>query len=130
MEYVFLYDAIGLSKARNNAYRHGVYESSIKYVAADGADGGYLRGMITPDVIEGKRTERATVTIFDSAGKRVNEISSSDMPIKEFNQTISELKAQYGFYKCHTFDNKDEAKAYVEKQKEDNTRKAKRKTAD
>ncbi len=130
MEYVSLYDAIGLSKARNNAYRHGVYESSIKYVAADGADGGYLRVMITPDVIEGKRTERATVTIFDSAGNRVNEISSSDMPIKEFNQTISELKAHYGFYKCHIFDKKDEAKAYVEKQKEENTRKAKRKTAD
>lgn len=129
-EYVSLYDAIGFSKARANAMQHSVFESSIKYIAADGADGGYIRVVITPDVIEGKRTEKAVVTVYDNEGKKVTEFSSSDMTIKEFNRSISELKAEYGFYKCQSFGLREEAEKYVEKQKEEKTKKVRRQVSD
>ena len=110
--------------------QHSVFESSIKYIAADGADGGYIRVVITPDVIEGKRTEKAVVTVYDNEGKKVTEFSSSDMTIKEFNRSISELKAEYGFYKCQSFGLREEAEKYVEQQKEEKTKKIRRQVSD
>lgn len=129
-EYVSLYDAIGFSKARSRAMQANVFESSIRYIAADGADGGYVRVVITPDVIDGKRTEKAVVTVFDETGKEVSEISSKDMSTKEFNRSISELKAEYGFYKCHTFDSREEAEGFVAKQREEKVKKVRRQTSD
>lgn len=129
-EYMSLYDAIGFSKARSRAMQANVFESSIRYIAADGADGGYVRVVITPDVIDGKRTEKAVVTVFDETGKEVSEISSQDMSIKEFNRSISELKAEYGFYKCHTFDSREEAEDFVAKQREEKVKKVRRQTSD
>ncbi|MBR5943344.1 MAG: hypothetical protein IKZ94_00160, partial [Lachnospiraceae bacterium] len=125
-----LYDAIGFSKARSRAMQANVFESSIRYIAADGADGGYVRVVITPDVIDGKRTEKAVVTVFDETGKEVSEISSKDMSTKEFNRSISELKAEYGFYKCHTFDSREEAEDFVAKQREEKVKKVRRQTSD
>ena len=129
-EYMSLYDAIGFSKARSRAMQANVFESSIRYIAADGADGGYVRVVITPDVIDGKRTEKAVVTVFDETGKEVSEISSKDMSTKEFNRSISELKAEYGFYKCHTFDSREEAEDFVAKQREEKVKKVRRQTSD
>ena len=129
-EYMSLYDAIGFSKARSRAMQANVFESSIRYIAADGADGGYVRVVITPDVIAGKRTEKAVVTVFDDSGKEVSEISSKDMSIKEFNRSVSELKAEYGFYKCHTFDSREEAEGFVAKQREEKVKKVRRQTSD
>ena len=129
-EYVSLYDAIGFSKARSRAMQANVFESSIRYIAADGADGGYVRVVITPDVIDGKRTEKAVVTVFDETGKEVSEISSKGMSIKDFNRSISELKAEYGFYKCHTFDSREEAEGFVSKQREEKVKKVRRQTSD
>ena len=129
-EYMSLYDAIGFSKARSRAMQANVFESSIRYIAADGADGGYVRVVITPDVIDGKRTEKAVVTVFDETGKEVSEISSKDMSIKDFNRCISELKAEYGFYKCHTFDSREEAEGFVAKQREEKVKKVRRQTSD
>ena len=129
-EYMSLYDAIGFSKARSRAMQANVFESSIRYIAADGADGGYVRVVITPDVIDGKRTEKAVVTVFDETGKEVSEISSKDMSTKEFNRCISELKAEYGFYKCHTFDSMEEAEGFVAKQREEKVKKVRRQTSD
>ena len=129
-EYMSLYDAIGFSKARSRAMQANVFESSIRYIAADGADGGYVRVVITPDVIDGKRTEKAVVTVFDETGKEVSEISSKDMSTKEFNRCISELKAEYGFYKCHTFDSREEAEGFVAKQREEKVKKVRRQTSD
>lgn len=129
-EYMSLYDAIGFSKARSRAMQANVFESSIRYIAADGADGGYVRVVITPDVIDGKRTEKAVVTVFDETGKEVSEISSKDMSTKDFNRCISELKAEYGFYKCHTFDSREEAEGFVAKQREEKVKKVRRQTSD
>ena len=129
-EYMSLYDAIGFSKARSRAMQANVFESSIRYIAADGADGGYVRVVITPDVIDGKRTEKAVATVFDETGKEVSEISSKDMSTKEFNRCISELKAEYGFYKCHTFDSREEAEGFVAKQREEKVKKVRRQTSD
>ena len=129
-EYMSLYDAIGFSKARIRAMQANVFESSIRYIAADGADGGYVRVVITPDVIDGKRTEKAVVTVFDETGKEVSEISSKDMSTKEFNRSISELKAEYGFYKCHTFDSREEAEDFAAKQREEKVKKVRRQTSD
>ena len=129
-EYMSLYDAIGFSKARSRAMQANVFESSIRYIAADGADGGYVRVVITPDVIDGKRTEKAVVTVFDETGKEVSEISSKDMSTKEFNRSISELKAEYGFYKCHTFDSREEAEDFAAKQREEKVKKVRRQTSD
>ena len=129
-EYTSLYDAIGFSKARASAIQHSVFESSIRYIAADGADGAYVRVVITPDIIDGKRAEKAVVTIFDKFGKEISEISSKDMTIKEFNRSISELKAEYGLYKCHTFDKKEDAETFVGRQKEEKTKKVRRQTSD
>lgn len=129
-EYTSLYDAIGFSKARASAIQHSVFESSIRYIAADGADGAYVRVVITPDIIDGKRTEKAVVTIFDKSGKEISEISSKDMTIKEFNRSISELKAEYGLYKCHTFDKREDAETFVGRQKEEKSKKVRRQTSD
>ncbi len=130
MEYTSLYDAIGLSKAREEATRKNVFESSIKYIAADGADEAYIRVVIMPDVINGKKTEKAVVTIFDKSGKELTEFSSSEKTLKEFNKSISELKAKYGLYKCHTFERKEEASDFVNKQTEEKNKKLSRKPTD
>ena len=116
-EYVSLYDAIGYSKARSQAIQYGVFETSIKYIAADGVDGAYLRVVITPDVVDGKRTEKAVVTVFDAKGNATDEITSEGVSVRDFNKSISELKGSTGFYKCHVFDEKDKATEYVESQK-------------
>ena len=129
-EYTSLYDAIGFSKARTRAMQMGVFESSIRFIAADGADGAYIRVVITPDIIEGKRTEKAVVTVFDRLGKQLSEISSKDMSIKDFNRSISELKAEYGLYKCHSFDKREDAESFVEKQQEEKAKKVRRQVSD
>jgi hypothetical protein len=129
-EYTSLYDAIGFSKARTRAMQMGVFESSIRFIAADGADGAYIRVVITPDIIEGKRTEKAIVTVFDKSGKQLSEISSKDMSIKDFNRSISELKAEYGLYKCHSFDKREDAESFVEKQQEEKAKKVRRQVSD
>ena len=72
-EYMSLYDAMGFSEARTNAMQHNVFESSIKYITADGADGAYIRVVITPDIVEAKRTEKAVVTVYDKAGKAIRK---------------------------------------------------------
>ena len=129
-EYTSLYDAIGFSKARTRAMQMGVFESSIRFIAADGADGAYIRVVITPDIIEGKRTEKAIVTVFDKSGKQLSEISSKDLSIKDFNRSISELKAEYGLYKCHSFDKREDAESFVEKQQEEKAKKVRRQVSD
>ena len=68
--------------------------------------------------------------VFDETGKEVSEISSKDMSTKEFNRCISELKAEYGFYKCHTFDSREEAEGFVAKQREEKVKKVRRQTSD
>ena len=129
-EYTSLYDAIGFSKARTRAMQMGVFESSIRFIAADGADEAYIRVVITPDIIEGKRTEKVIVTVFDKSGKQLSEISSKDMSIKDFNRSISELKAEYGLYKCHSFDKREDAESFVEKQQEEKAKKVRRQVSD
>ena len=37
---------------------------------------------------------------MDEAGKKVDEIISSDYSTKEFNQKIKELRDAYGYKKC------------------------------
>ena len=108
----------------------GVFESCIKFIAADGADGAYVRVVITPDIIDGKRTEKAVVTVFDKSGKQLSEISSKDMSIKDFNRSISELKAEYGLYKCHSFDKREDTESFVEKQQEEKAKKVRRQVSD
>ena len=41
--YTSLFEAVGFSNARNRAQLYGVFESGIRYIAADGADGGRHR---------------------------------------------------------------------------------------
>ena len=130
LDYVSLYDAIGYSAARSKALEHGIFESSIKYIAADGADGGYIRVVITPDIVEGKRSETASITVFDAEGRQSEYFSSKDMSIKEFNQRISDIKSDMGFYKCHVFDREDNAKNHAIKQKEEKNQKKRRRVSD
>ena len=129
-EYLSLYDAVGLSSAKERARSAGVFESSIKYIAADGADGGFLRVVLTPEMIDGKRTEKAEVTVFDEKGSEVRAFSSNEMTAREFNQELSELKDSLGLYKCHTFDRKEEAEMYAEKQREEKGKKYSKKFTD
>ena len=123
LDNISLYEAIGLTEARERARRAGVFESSIKYIAADGCDGAFIRVVITPDVIDGKRTEKAVLTVFDGKGRQVREVSSKDMTIKDFNKEVSELKAEFGLYRCHVFDGKERAQSFVDKQKEEKNKK-------
>ena len=127
-EYMSLYDAMGFSEARTNAMQHNVFESSIKYITADGADGAYIRVVITPDIVEAKRTEKAVVTVYDKAGKAIREVSSGNISIKEFNRSISELKAEFGFYRCQVFDRRVAAEDFVKRQGEE--KKVKRQASD
>ncbi|MCR5337552.1 MAG: relaxase/mobilization nuclease domain-containing protein [Lachnospiraceae bacterium] len=116
--YTSLFDAVGLSKARNQAQLYNVFESSIRYIAADGADSGFIRAVILPEEIGGKKTQRADITVFDAGGNEVSGFSSRDMSVKEFNRKLSELKASMGLYRCHSFETKEEAAAYAGNQKE------------
>lgn len=117
-EYLSLYEAIGYTKARTAAVHQGVFESSIKYIAADGVDEGYIRVMILPDIVGGTRTVTATVSVYDGKGKLIKEFSSKEANMKEFNQSISELKDDMGFYRCHIFDRADGARAFMKAQEE------------
>lgn len=117
-EYLSLYEAIGYTKARTAAVHQGVFESSIKYIAADGVDEGYIRVMILPDIVGGTRTVTATVSVYDGKGELIKEFSSKEASMKEFNQSISELKDDMGFYRCHIFDRADGARAFMKAQEE------------
>lgn len=127
-EYVSLYDAIGFAKARTVAVQYGVFESSIRYIAADGVDGGYIRVLTTPDVVDGTQTVTATITVYDDRGAVINEFSSKEQNIKNFNQKIYELKGSMGFYKCHIFESANGAREYMEEQREMNQKKERSKT--
>lgn len=117
-EYISLYEAIGYAKARTAAVHQGVFESSIKYIAADSVDDGYIRVVILPDIVGGTRTVTATVSVYGKNGELKKEFSSKEANVKEFNQNISELKADMGFYRCHIFDSADEARALMKAQEE------------
>lgn len=118
VEYLSLYEAIGYTKARTAAVHQGVFESSIKYIAADGVDEGYIRVVILPDIVGGTRTVTASVSVYDKKGELVKEFSSKEANMKEFNQSISELKGDMGFYRCHIFDSADGARAFMKAQEE------------
>lgn len=83
VEYLSLYEAIGYTKARTAAVHQGVFESSIKYIAADGVDEGYIRVVILPDIVGGTRTVTATVSVYDKKGELVKEFSSKEANMKE-----------------------------------------------
>lgn len=117
-EYMSLYEAVGYAKARTAAVHQGVFESSIKYIAADSVDDGYIRVVILPDIVGGTRTVTATVSVYDKNGELKKEFSSKEANVKEFNQNISEFKADMGFYRCHIFDSADEARALMKAQEE------------
>lgn len=117
-EYLSLYEAIGYTKARTAAAHQGVFESNIKYIAADGVDEGYIRVVILPDIVGGTRTVTATVSVYDGKGELIKEFSSKEANMKEFNQRISELKGDMGFYRCHIFDSADGARAFMKAQEE------------
>ena len=117
-EYMSLYEAIGYAKAKTAAVHQGVFESSIKYIAADSVDDGYIRVVILPDIVGGTRTVTATVSVYGKNGELKKEFSSQETNVKEFNQNISELKADMGFYRCHIFDSADEARALMKAQEE------------
>lgn len=117
-EYMSLYEAIGYAKARTAAVHQGVFESSIKYIAADSVDEGYIRVVILPDIVGGTRTVTATVSAYDKNDKLIKEFSSKEVNVKEFNQNLSELKADMGFYRCHIFDSADGARAFMKAQEE------------
>lgn len=117
-EYLSLYEAVGYAKARTAAVHQGVFESSIKYIAADSVDEGYIRVVILPDIVGGTRTVTATVSVYDKKGELIKEFSSKEANVKEFNQSISELKADMGFYRCHIFDSADGARAFMKAQEE------------
>lgn len=118
VEYMSLYEAIGYAKARTAAVHQGVFESSIKYIAADSVDDGYIRVVILPDIVGVTRTVTATVSVYGKNGELKKEFSSQETNVKEFNQNLSELKADMGFYRCHIFDSADEARALMKAQEE------------
>lgn len=60
----------------------------------------------------------ATVSVYGKNGELKKEFSSQETNVKEFNQNISELKADMGFYRCHIFDSADEARALMKAQEE------------
>lgn len=117
-EYMSLHEAIGYAKAKTAAVHQGVFESSIKYIAADSVDDGYIRVVILPDIVGGTRTVTATVSVYGKNGELKKEFSSQETNVKEFNQNISELKADMGFYRCHIFDSADEARVLMKAQEE------------
>ncbi|MCR5338999.1 MAG: relaxase/mobilization nuclease domain-containing protein [Lachnospiraceae bacterium] len=123
-EYVSLYEAVGFGNARYRAESIGVFESSIRYIAAEGADGGFIRVVITPDEVEGKRTERAEITVFDEKSNKIKAFSTADMSIKEFNAQLSQIKSEMGLYRCHTFDDKKSALRYALEQADAKSAKA------
>ncbi|MCR5339133.1 MAG: relaxase/mobilization nuclease domain-containing protein [Lachnospiraceae bacterium] len=120
--YTSLFEAVGFSNAKSRAQLYGVFESSIRYIAADGCTGGYIRAVIMPDEKDGKRTERADITVFDENGKEARSFSSKDMSTKDFNTALHELKSEMGLYRCHSFDTKEQARQFMQQQRSEKPR--------
>ncbi len=113
--YMGLFEAVGFSKARSYATLYSVFESSIKYIAADGT-GCFIRAVIIPEEAGGQKTERADITVFDEKGNEKETFSSRDLSIKEFNQKLFELKGELGLYQCKCFDTKQKAQDFARSQ--------------
>ena len=113
--YEGLFEAVGFSKARSYAQQYSVFESSIKYIGSDGAKN-FIRVVIMPEMVDGKRSERADISVFDEKGNEIESFSSKDMTIRDFNQRLFELKGQLGLYQCKSFDSKEKAEAFAAKQ--------------
>ncbi|MCR5337024.1 MAG: relaxase/mobilization nuclease domain-containing protein, partial [Lachnospiraceae bacterium] len=128
--YTSLFEAVGFSNARNRAQLYGVFESSIRYIAADGADGGYIRAVIMPEEIAGRKTERADIMVFDAQGQEIRSFSSRDMSAREFNAKLNDLKAEMGLYRCHRFDTKEQASGFVQKQRKAKQRRTRSKAGE
>jgi len=98
-EGISLFAAIGHSEAKNDAYLYGLLQTRQVYITAEDT-GGYLKVTTLPAQVDGKNTVVTTIEIMDEAGKKVDEIISSDYSTKEFNQKIKELRDAYGYKKC------------------------------
>lgn len=99
-ESVFLFDAVGHSKAKLEA-GYGVFASRLVYITADDNSQTMLRVMTTPDVIDGKNTVTTTVSVLNADGEVLEEFTSKEMSAKEFNKAVNDVKYEYGFYQCH-----------------------------
>ncbi len=124
--YTSLYEAVGFSEAKSKAELYSVFESSIRYIAADGADSGFIRAVIMPEEVAGRKTERADITVFDATGKELETFSTKDMNVREFNRKLSELKAELGLYRCHSFDTKEQAAGFVDGQRQESQKRGRK----
>lgn len=93
-------DAVGFWDAINQAKDYGVYVSEVKYITSKDVKGLVAQVMTTPDMKDGKPTISTTVTIKNSDGKIIREITSKDKENAAFSKELKELEREYGFTEC------------------------------
>ena len=96
-----LFDAIGHSKAREDAYYKGIYVTDEKYISDK--DSEYIVQVIQrPGVVKGKNTIVTELNILDRDNNSLEKIDSSTMDGKEFNKEIKRIAKEYSLKECKT----------------------------
>lgn len=96
-----LFEAIGHSKAREDAYYKGIYVTDEKYISDK--DSEYIVQVIQrPGVVKGKNTIVTELNILDRDNNFIEKIDSSTMDGKEFNKEIKRIAKDYSLKKCQT----------------------------
>ncbi len=96
-----LFEAIGHSKAKEEAYYKGVYVTDERYVSDKNSD--YTVQVIQrPGTIKGKNTVITELTVLDNKNNELEKISSSDMDGRSFNKEIRRIADEYNLSECIT----------------------------
>jgi len=94
-----LFNAIGHSKAREDAYYKGVFITCEKYISDK--DSEYiLRVVQRPGTKDGKNTIISDITVMDKDEKVIEVISSKSMTERLFNKEIYRIEKNYGLKNC------------------------------
>lgn len=93
-----LFELIGHSKAKEEAYYYGIYKSDEKYIYDKDSDY-YIYVQTTPGVKNGKPTIDTRIDIYNSQNEVIRSIDSRDFEAREFNKEINNIEKTYGFDK-------------------------------
>lgn len=96
-----LFDAIGHSKAKEEAYYKGVYVTDERYIS-DMNSVYTVQVIQRPGTIKGKNTVITELTVLDNKNNELEKISSSDMDGRSFNKEIRRIADEYNLSECTT----------------------------
>lgn len=97
-----LFDAIGHSKAREEAYYKGVYATKDEYISDKNSD--YIIHVIQrPGTKKGKNTIITEMTVLDRDNRVIEELSSKEMEERAFSKEINRISKEYSLKECRAY---------------------------